>query len=85
MDNLPLVGFRKNKNPPPFDPPLANLELDVEDPVTVPDAQSAPMMLGFVMAPQKIPLTQNHPSKCCSNTFYFLFVLDFIPLSQYHP
>jgi hypothetical protein len=59
----------------PFDPLLPNREVDVEDVVVVPDAQSAPNEVGVcpdvhaecqsddgVAAPQEIHLTQNHPS-----------------------
>ena len=60
----------------PSDPPLPNREIDVEDVVLVPDAQSIPNEVGVcpdvraeyrfndgVATPQEIPLTQNHPSK----------------------
>ena len=34
------------ENPPPLEPPLTNLQVDVEDVVVVPDAQSAPNEVG---------------------------------------
>jgi hypothetical protein len=56
------------ENQAPSDPSLANLEVDVEDVLVVPDAQSAPNEVEICpdvgAAPQEIPLTQNHPSKC---------------------
>ena len=64
------------ENPAPSEPLLPNREVDVEDAVVVPDAQSTPNEVGVcpsvraecgtddvVGAPQEIPLTQNHPSK----------------------
>jgi hypothetical protein len=83
----PPHGFSlEHENPAPAYPPLANLEVDVEDPVAVPDAQSVPNEVGIcpsvgaqcrtnnvVTAPQEIPLTQNHPSKCRSNTLFFFY------------
>ena len=64
------------ENPAPSEPLLPNCEVDVEDTVMVPDAQSTPNEVGVcsgiraecgtddvVGAPQEIPLTQNHPSK----------------------
>ena len=73
----PSRGFSlESENPTPFDRPLPNHEVDVEDVVLVPNAQSAPNEVGVcpdvraecwsdagVAAPQEIPLTQNHPSK----------------------
>jgi hypothetical protein len=72
-------------NPPIMEPPLLNRELDVEDVVVVADAQSAPNELGVCPGvrvscgtddgfppPHEIPLTQNHPSKCFSDTLAFL-------------
>jgi hypothetical protein len=85
---------QEQDNPAPSDPPLPNLEADVnvEDAVAVPDAQSAPNEVGIcpdvgaecwaadvVTTAQEIPLTQNMPSKCGSNTFYFL-ISPLIPL-----
>ena len=72
----PPRGFSlEQENPEPSDPPLSNREVDVEDVVLVPDAQSTPNEVGVcpdvhaecrsddgVPAPQEIPLTQNHPS-----------------------
>jgi hypothetical protein len=64
------------ENLAPSEPPLPNCEVDLEDVVVVPDAQSAPNEVGVcfgvraecrsddvVAAPQEIRLTQNHPSK----------------------
>ena len=64
------------ENPTPYEPLLPNREVDVEDTVAVPDAQSASNEAGVcpdvraeyrtddvVAAPQEIPLTQNHPRK----------------------
>ena len=73
----PPRGFSPEpENPTPSDPPLPNREVDVEDMVLVPDAQSTPNEVAVcpdvraecrsddeVAAPQEIPLTQNHPSK----------------------
>ena len=56
-----------------FDPPVSEPNMDVKVAPTVPDAQSAPNELvgdacqtHDVVAdpPHKIPLSQNHPSKC---------------------
>jgi hypothetical protein len=68
----------------------------VEDVVVLPDAQSALNEVGIcppirgecrtdddVMASHETPLTQNHPSKCCSKTLAFAH--DSIPLSQCNP
>jgi hypothetical protein len=58
----------ESENQAPSDPSLANLEVDVEDVLVVPDAQSTPNEVEICpdvsAAPQEIPLTQNHPSKC---------------------
>ena len=64
------------ENPAPYEPLLPNREVDVEDAVVVPDAQSVSNEVGvcpdvraecgtddIVGASQEIPLTQNHPSK----------------------
>ena len=72
----PRAFSQEPENPAPSDPPLPNREVDVEDVVLVPDAQSVPNEVGVcpdvraecrsddgVAAPQEIPLTQNHPSK----------------------
>jgi hypothetical protein len=69
-------------NPAPFDPPLSNREVDVEDVVAVPDAQSAPNEVGKSVndvdaGPQEIRLTQNYPSKWRSNTLPFLVLPSF--------
>ena len=74
--SLPHGFSPEPRNPAPFDPPIPNREVDVEDVVLVPDAQSAPNEVGVypnvhaecrsddgVAAPQETPLTQNHPSK----------------------
>ena len=67
----PPCGFSlEPKNLAPSDPPLPNREVDVEDVVLVPDAQSALNEVGVcpdvcaecrsddgVAAPQEIPLT----------------------------
>ena len=78
------------ENPSPSEPLLPNREVDVEDVVVVPDAQSAPDEVSVcpgvraecgtddvIGAPQEIPLTQNHPSKWFSNTFAFLILCSF--------
>jgi hypothetical protein len=78
---------QEQENLPPADPLLPNLEVDHEDTVVVPDTQSGPNEFGICpdagahcriddvgMAPQEIPLMQNYPSKCCSNTT-FSFVI----------
>ena len=75
--NSPPRGFSPEpENPAPSDPPLPNHEVDVEDVVLVPDAQSALNEVGVcpdvraeywsddgVATPREISLTQNHPSK----------------------
>ena len=67
----PPRGFSPEpENPAPSDPPLPNREIDVEDVVLVPDAQSIPNEVGVcpdvraeyrfndgVATPQEIPLT----------------------------
>ena len=75
MDIHPLMGIHpprgfslEPENPAPSDPLLPNREVDVEDVVLVPDAQSALNEVGTCVddvasCPQEIPLTQNHPSK----------------------
>jgi hypothetical protein len=83
-------------NPAPSDSPLPNREVEVEDVVVLPDAQSALNEVGIcppvhgecwtdvdVTAPHETPLTQNHPSKCHSKTLAFAH--DSIPLSQCNP
>jgi hypothetical protein len=45
-----------------FEPPVPERDVDAEVPPTVPNAQSASN--DVTHPPQKIPLTQNHPSKC---------------------
>jgi len=54
-------------NPGASNPPLPNIEVDVEDVVRVPDAQSGPNQVGIILDiptfPQEIPLSQEHPSK----------------------
>jgi hypothetical protein len=62
VDPIPL-GF----SPPMgeqayFDPPVPERDVDVEVPPTVPNVRSAPNDVAH--PPQKIPLTQNHLSKC---------------------
>ena len=79
-------------NPPIYEPLLPNREVDVEDVVVVPDAQSAPNEVGVCpqvrgsddgfVAPHEIPLTQNHPSKCCIDTIVSLLLLIYFPLSK---
>ena len=73
----PPRGFSlEPENPTPSDPSLSNHEVDVEDVVLAPDAQSAPNEARVccevcaecrsndgVAAPHEIPLTHNHPSK----------------------
>jgi hypothetical protein len=80
------------------EPPLPIREVDGEDVVVVPDAQSAPDEVcvcpgvhascgtddGFP-TPQEIPLTQNHRSKCFSNTLAFLIILLLLSLTQWQP
>ena len=83
MDIHPLMGIHpprgfspEPENPAPSNTPLPNREVDVEDVVLEPDAQSALNEVGVchdvhaecrsddgVAAPQEIPLTQNYPSK----------------------
>ena len=94
----PPRGFSPEpENPAPSDPPLPNREVEVEDVVLVPDAQSALNEVGVcpdvraecwsndrVVAPQEIPLTQNHPSDVVTLSL-LLFFLHSIPLSQFYP
>jgi hypothetical protein len=90
--SLPCGFLPELENPTPSDPPLPNREVDVEDVVVVPNAQSALNEVGVcadvraecqtddgVAAPQEIPLTQNRPSKWCSNTLAFLILPSFDP------
>jgi hypothetical protein len=83
FSNAPSPHVHLAPNVPPADPPLNNLEVDQKDAVAVPDAQSAPNEFGICpddrvhcriddvdTAPQEITLTQNHPSKCRSNTTF---------------
>ena len=59
----PPCGFSlEPKNLAPSDPPLPNREVDVEDVVMVPNAQSAPNEVGIcandvAFCPQETPLT----------------------------
>jgi hypothetical protein len=95
----PPRGFsQEQENPPPADPPLPNLEVDQEDAVAVPDAQSGPNEFGICpdagahcriddvgTTTQEIPVTQNNPSKCRSNTIFSFIIHPYsIPLSQRH-
>jgi hypothetical protein len=69
-------------NPAPSNPPLPDRKVDVEDEVVVPDAQSTPNEVGICVdnvaaGLQEIPLTQNDPSKWCSNTLPFLILPSF--------
>jgi hypothetical protein len=85
IDPSPLIGHSPPRRFSPVhdipactaEAPLPNLEVDVEDVVAPLDAQSAPNEVGTTpvvgTAPQEIPLTQNHPSKCCSNTLQFCY------------
>jgi hypothetical protein len=77
IGHSPPHGFLPVEDDPvPCDPPIPNREVDVEDVVVVPDAQFAPneaiICPNGSTAPQEIPLTQNHPSKCRSNILAFL-------------
>jgi hypothetical protein len=72
----PLMGIHPPNGHSPSKPSLPNREVNVENVVVAPDAQSTPNEVGvcpgvhaecgtdnIVGAPQEIPLTQNHPSK----------------------
>jgi hypothetical protein len=87
LSKAPSPHVHLAPNVPSVDPPLPNLEVDQEDAVAVPDAQSGPNKFGICpdarahcriddvgTAPQDIPLTQNHPSKCCSNTTFSFII-----------
>jgi hypothetical protein len=87
LSNNPHGLSLEPENLTPFEPPLPNHEVDLEDVVVVPDAQSAPNEVGACLgvraecrsddvaaAPQEIPLTQNHPSKWFSKTLAFLIL-----------
>ena len=54
-------------NSAPVEPPLANIQTDVNEVVLVPDAQSVPNVAGIFhdasMSAQNIPMSQDHRSK----------------------
>ena len=54
-------------NSAPAEPPLANIQTDVDEVVRVPDAQSVPNVAGIFhdagMSAQNIPMSQDHRSK----------------------
>jgi hypothetical protein len=82
------VGFRKNRRIRHLlTLRYPTLELDQEDAVAVSDAQFGPNEFGICpdagahcriddvgTTTQEIPLTQNHPSKCRSNTIFSFII-----------
>jgi len=80
----PLVLSPGEDNPGASDPPLPNIEVDVEDVVWVPDAQSGPNQVGISLDiptfPQEIPLSQEHPSKWLFNTFFSILTSTTNPM-----
>ena len=80
----PLVLSPGEGNPGASNPPLPNIEVDVEDVVRVPDVQSGPNQVGINLDiptfPQEIPLSQEHPSKWLSNTFVSILTSTINPM-----
>jgi hypothetical protein len=84
FSNAPSSHVHSAPNVPPANHPLPNLEVDQEDAVAVPDAQSSLNEFGICPDDRVHCRIDDVDTASSNTTFPLLFVLDSIHLSQCH-